>query len=147
MVLAGAGSGKTRVLTNRIAYLVEQGVPPHSIMAITFTNKAAQEMRSRVMELIPNFSGAWIQTFHAACYRILSMDIAKLGYQPNFTIADEADSRSILKSLLKEQGDFETRPEEIYYAIKKSRTACLILKSIFVLENFLYPAGEVPRAV
>lgn len=142
LVLAGAGSGKTRVLTNRIAYLVEQGVPPHSIMAITFTNKAAQEMRSRVMELIPNFSGAWIQTFHAACYRILSMDIAKLGYQPNFTIADEADSRSILKSLLKEQGDFETRPEEIYYAIKKVKNSLSDPEKYFLSLKISYTLRE-----
>jgi len=123
LVLAGAGSGKTRVLTNRIAYLIQQGVSPHNIMAITFTNKAAQEMRSRVTQIIPDFAGAWVQTFHAACYRILRMDISKLGYQDNFTIADETDSRSILKTLLKEQGDFETRPDDIYYAIKQAKNS------------------------
>ena len=83
MVLAGAGSGKTSVLTRRIAYLIENGVRENSILAITFTNKAAQEMRSRVAALIPGFSGQWIQTFHAACYRILRMDIWYLGYEKN----------------------------------------------------------------
>jgi DNA helicase-2/ATP-dependent DNA helicase PcrA len=74
MVLAGAGSGKTRVLTSRVANLIDNGVAPDSILSITFTNKAAQEMRSRVAGMIPNYSGQWIQTFHAACYRILRMD-------------------------------------------------------------------------
>lgn len=123
LVLAGAGSGKTRVLTNRIAYLIDQGTPHHSIMAITFTNKAAQEMRSRVSKMISDFSGAWVQTFHAACYRILRMDIQRLGYQSNFTIADEGDSRSIVKALLKEQGDYETRPDDIYYAVKQAKNS------------------------
>ncbi|HOB11967.1 MAG TPA: UvrD-helicase domain-containing protein [Syntrophomonadaceae bacterium] len=142
LVLAGAGSGKTRVLTNRIAYLIEQGVPPHSIMAITFTNKAAQEMRSRVMELIPDFTGAWVQTFHAACYRILRMDITRLGYQHNFTIADEADSRSIIKTLLKEQGDFENRPDEIYYAIKKAKNSLSDPEKYFLSQKMSYAQRE-----
>ena len=123
LVLAGAGSGKTRVLTNRIAHLIDQGNPHHSIMAITFTNKAAQEMRSRVSQVIPDFSGAWVQTFHAACYRILRMDIEKLGYQSNFTIADDSDSRSVIKTLLREEGDYETRPDDIYYAIKQAKNS------------------------
>lgn len=123
LVLAGAGSGKTRVLTNRIANLIEQGNPHHSIMAITFTNKAAQEMRNRVSQVIPDFSGAWVQTFHAACYRILRMDIQRLGYQSNFTIADDGDSRSLIKTLLREEGDYETRPEDIYYAIKQAKNS------------------------
>ena len=78
MVLAGAGSGKTRVLTRRIANLLNQGVAQNSILAITFTNKAAREMRQRVGQMIPDYTGKWIQTFHAACYRILRMDINQL---------------------------------------------------------------------
>ncbi len=80
MVLAGAGSGKTRVLTRRVAHLISHGVQDNSILAITFTNKAAQEMRSRVKGMIPDYTGRWIQTFHAACYRILHMDIDRLVY-------------------------------------------------------------------
>ncbi len=78
LVIAGAGSGKTRVLTYKIAHLLEQGLPPYYILALTFTNKAAKEMRQRLAKMMPNYAGRWIQTFHAACYRILRMDIGKL---------------------------------------------------------------------
>jgi DNA helicase-2/ATP-dependent DNA helicase PcrA len=125
MVLAGAGSGKTRVLTRRIARLIDQGVPANSILAITFTNKAAQEMRSRVASIIPDYAGRWIQTFHAACYRILRMDIEKLGYQPNFTIVDEAECKSLIKTLLKEENDLETAPDELLYGFKQVKNSLL----------------------
>jgi len=123
MVLAGAGSGKTRVLTRRLAHLISSGLSPHSIMAITFTNKAAQEMRSRVASLVRDFQGQWIQTFHAACYRILRMDIGHLGYQPNFSIMDEGDAKAIIKNILKEENDYENRPESILYQIKKAKNS------------------------
>jgi DNA helicase-2/ATP-dependent DNA helicase PcrA len=123
MVLAGAGSGKTRVLTRRIANLIDRGASPQSIMAITFTNKAAQEMRSRVARLFPDFSGQWIQTFHAACYRILRMDIKRLGYEPNFSIMDEGDSKTVIKNILKEENDYENKPENILYQIKKVKNS------------------------
>jgi DNA helicase-2/ATP-dependent DNA helicase PcrA len=119
MVLAGAGSGKTRVLTSRVANLIDNGVAPDSILSITFTNKAAQEMRSRVAGMIPNYSGQWIQTFHAACYRILRMDITRLGYDKNFTIMDDSEGKILIKTILKEEGDYETKAEEILYLIKQ----------------------------
>ncbi|NMA64301.1 MAG: UvrD-helicase domain-containing protein, partial [Syntrophomonadaceae bacterium] len=75
LVVAGAGTGKTRVLTRRIAALVEQGISTGTILAITFTNRAAREMRERITRLIPDFSGGWIKTFHAACHRILRQEI------------------------------------------------------------------------
>lgn len=125
MVLAGAGSGKTRVLTRRIAYLIDQGVGANSILAITFTNKAAQEMRSRVGNIIPDYVGRWIQTFHAACYRILRMDIERLGYQSNFSIVDETESKSLIKSILKEEKDLETKPEEFLYRFKQVKNSLL----------------------
>jgi len=125
MVLAGAGSGKTRVLTRRIAYLINQGVGANSILAITFTNKAAQEMRQRVGSLIPNYVGRWIQTFHAACYRILRMKIHRLGYQPNFSIVDETESKSLIKTLLKEKNDYETSPDELLYSFKQVKNRLL----------------------
>lgn len=125
MVLAGAGSGKTRVLTSRIGYLLDNGVAPDSILAITFTNKAAQEMRARVAQLIPDYSGHWIQTFHAACYRILRMDIDRLGYDRSFAILDEGEGKTLIKELLKDEQDFETKPEELLYAIKQAKNSLL----------------------
>lgn len=125
MVLAGAGSGKTRVLTRRIISLINNHVPPNAILAITFTNKAAQEMRNRVAEMFPGYTGQWIQTFHAACYRILKMDIEHIGYQSNFTIVDEGESKSLVKEILKEENDFETKPEEVLGIIKKIKNSLL----------------------
>ncbi|HBQ24967.1 MAG TPA: DNA helicase, partial [Syntrophomonas sp.] len=125
VVLAGAGSGKTRVLTRRVAYLVNSGVADNSTLAITFTNKAAQEMRSRVKEIIPDYTGRWIQTFHAACYRILHMDIDKLGYQHNFSIVDDTESKSIIKNILKEEKDMTTSPEEMFYGFKQVKNSLL----------------------
>lgn len=123
LVLAGAGSGKTRVLTSRIANLVDSGVPAHQILAITFTNKAAGEMRERVGNLVAGYNGQWIQTFHAACYRILRMDIDRLGYKKDFTIVDDADAKGLVKGLLKEDGDYQTRPEEMLYLFKQAKNS------------------------
>lgn len=123
MVLAGAGSGKTRVLTRRIANLIKEGVSPYSIMAITFTNKAAQEMRSRVAAMLPDFTGQWIQTFHSTCYRILRMDIKELGYKPNFAILDDSEAKGMVKDILKEDQDYETRPEELLYLFKQVKNS------------------------
>ncbi len=104
LILAGAGSGKTRVLTHRIAYLIEEkGVAPWNILAITFTNKAAQEMRERVDALVGYGSeDIWISTFHATCSRILRRHIDLLGYDRNFTIYDASDQKSLMKEVLKE---------------------------------------------
>ncbi len=103
LLLAGAGSGKTRVLTHRIAYLIgEKGVNPYNIMAITFTNKAAKEMRERVDNLVGYGSEAvWVCTFHATCVRILRRFIDRLGYKTNFTIYDTDDQKSIVKDIIK----------------------------------------------
>ncbi len=104
LILAGAGSGKTRVLTFRIAYMIEEkGINPWNILAITFTNKAAQEMKERVGQLIGSTQDMWISTFHAACARILRRDIEKLeGYKSNFVIFDTKDQESVIKECLKE---------------------------------------------
>ncbi|HEY8488865.1 MAG TPA: UvrD-helicase domain-containing protein, partial [Thermaerobacter sp.] len=110
LVLAGAGSGKTRVLTRRVAYLLRQGVAPHQILAITFTNKAAREMRERVEQLVgAQARDMWIGTFHASCVRILRRDGYRIGYDRNFIILDEDDRRSVLREVLKERNLSETR--------------------------------------
>lgn len=102
LLLAGAGSGKTRVLTNRIAYLLEKGVNPWNILAIAFTNKAAGEMRERVDDMIGFGSESiWIATFHSTCVRILRRHIDKLGYDTNFTIYDTDDQKSTIKAICK----------------------------------------------
>ena len=99
LVLAGAGSGKTRVLTHRIAYLIqENGVAPWNILALTFTNKAAGEMRERVGKLVgTGVNDMWVMTFHSACARILRSEIEALGYERTFVIYDDADQQSLLK--------------------------------------------------
>ena len=104
LILAGAGSGKTRVLTHRIAYLIEEkGVNPWNIMAITFTNKAAQEMRDRVDRLVEfGAESIWVATFHSSCVRILRRYIDRLGYDNHFTIYDTDDQKSVIRKAVKE---------------------------------------------
>jgi len=103
MVIAGAGSGKTRVLTYRIANLISKGVDPFNILALTFTNKAAKEMRERINQLIGNESqNLWMGTFHSVFSKILRFESDKLNYPQNFTIYDSADSKNLLKSIVKE---------------------------------------------
>ncbi len=102
LVLAGAGSGKTRVLTYRIAHMIaDEGVRPWQVLAITFTNKAAAEMRERLGKVLPGGTrGMWICTFHAMCVRMLREDADLLGYKPNFTIYDDDDSKRLVKSIM-----------------------------------------------
>ena len=104
LILAGAGSGKTRVLTTRIAYLIyEKKVAPWNILAITFTNKAAQEMRQRIVALVgQDGEKVWASTFHSACVRILRSEINYIGYDSNFVIYDDADQQTLIKMILRE---------------------------------------------
>jgi DNA helicase-2/ATP-dependent DNA helicase PcrA len=105
LVIAGAGSGKTRVLTHRIAWLISEGVSPFEILAITFTNKAADEMKQRVAKLVgPVAHKMWVSTFHSACVRILRRDGAKLGYPSNFTIYDQADAVRLCGYVVRDLG-------------------------------------------
>jgi DNA helicase-2/ATP-dependent DNA helicase PcrA len=105
LVIAGAGSGKTRVLTSRIGYLLGEGrARPHEVLAITFTNRAATEMRERVEQLVGQSRGMWVMTFHAACGRILRREADRLGYRSNFTIYDQADQVRVVKACLEELG-------------------------------------------
>ena len=115
LILAGAGSGKTRVLTNRTAYMIDEaGINPWNILAITFTNKAAQEMRERIDRLVGFGSESiWVATFHSTCVRILRRHIDLLGYDTNFTIYDTDDSKSVMKEVLKRlQIDTKQYPEK-----------------------------------
>ena len=103
LILAGAGSGKTRALTYRAANLIDHGIKPWNILALTFTNKAAREMKERIVRLIGSEAAenAWISTFHSTCARILRRDIEKLGYQRSFTIYDDEDQNSVIRGILK----------------------------------------------
>ena len=128
LVLAGAGSGKTRVLTCRIAHLIDSGVPAWKILAITFTNKAAREMVERV-DALSGESGkdAWVSTFHSCCARILRRDIEKLGYKREFAIYDEDDRMTVIKGVAKslELSDKEFPPKAIKAAISDAKNRML----------------------
>ena len=107
LVVAGAGSGKTRVLTRRIAHLLATGdAPPWGVLAITFTNKAAEEMRNRVAELVGErrAKNMWVSTFHSSCLRILRSHAQRLGYRPNFTVYDDTDTRRLIELIVAEMG-------------------------------------------
>ncbi|MCR5508128.1 MAG: DNA helicase PcrA [Lachnospiraceae bacterium] len=119
LILAGAGSGKTRVITNRIAYLIEEcGVNPWNILAITFTNKAAGEMRQRVDDLVGFGSDSiWVATFHSTCVRILRRYIDKIGYDTNFSIYDTDDQKAVMKAVCKRlKIDVKQTPERAFLA-------------------------------
>ena len=103
LILAGAGSGKTSTMTERIAYMIEQGISPYNLLAVTFTNKAAAEMRSRVEDLVGNCSDMWIMTFHSMCLRILRYHCEIIGYDHNFVIYDGTDQKTIIKNIIKAQ--------------------------------------------
>src|SRR3954466_9974027 len=129
LVIAGAGSGKTRVLTHRVAHLLAtQGVKPNEILAITFTNKAAGEMRERLERMLgPIARAIWILTFHAACGRILRREAERLGYRSNFTIYDSADQIRLVKDCLTELDRDPKRftPRGIHTQISNAKNALI----------------------
>jgi DNA helicase-2/ATP-dependent DNA helicase PcrA len=128
VVFAGAGSGKTRIITNRIAWLIEQGVHPWEILAVTFTNKAAGEMRARVAALSPFGNKVLISTFHSACARWLREFAPELGYTSDFTIYDDKDQLTAIKSVIAELNvklDEETTAQDFRAAINKAKTLSL----------------------
>lgn len=105
MIVAGAGSGKTRVLTYRIAHLIQKGVDPFHILSLTFTNKAAREMRHRIEKIAGNNArDLWMGTFHSIFARILRYEAQRINYPNNFTIYDSEDSKSLIKTIIKEEG-------------------------------------------
>lgn len=136
LILAGAGSGKTRALTHRTAYLIEEkGVNPYNIMAITFTNKAAGEMRERIDQLVGYGSESiWVSTFHSTCVRILRRHIDRIGYDTNFTIYDSDDSKSVMKEICKRLNiDTKIYKEKSFLAAISSAKDELITPTEFAL--------------
>ncbi|MBR4512872.1 MAG: UvrD-helicase domain-containing protein [Bacteroidales bacterium] len=126
MVIAGAGSGKTRVLTHRIAYLISQGVSPFHILALTFTNKAAEEMRNRICQLLGDSNGrnVWMGTFHSIFSKILHIEAGYINFTPKFTIYDTDDSKALVKSILKELNldDKVYRPTMVLNVISSAKS-------------------------
>lgn len=129
LVIAGAGSGKTRVLTYKIAYLLEQGLPPYYLLALTFTNKAAREMKSRIAELVGEKSARrlWMGTFHAIFSRILRNEAETIGFQRNFTIFDTSDSKNLIKLIVKELqlDDKLYRPGSVLNQISRAKNSLI----------------------
>ena len=148
MVMAGAGSGKTKVLTTRIAYIIEEaGISPYSILAVTFTNKAANEMKERIKKLINvDTKYMWISTFHSFCSRLLRLEIEEAlpPFTHNFVVIDEDDSLKIVKDIMKSEGYDEIKPKRIRELISKNKNFTnyeikdLYLKKIFTSINNKY---------
>ena len=127
LIIAGAGSGKTRVITRRVAHLLQEGVRPHNILAITFTNKAADEMRQRVEALVPD-SRVWISTFHSLGARLLRQYADRVNLDKNFTIYDQNDRHRVVKAALESSGVDNVRftPGRIEGAISKAKNQLLM---------------------
>ena len=131
LIIAGAGSGKTRVLTSRIAYMIQRGIKPKNILATTFTNKAAQEMRERIVKMIPEHltegqaRHIWMGTFHSIFARILRTDAERIGFPTNFTIYDASDARNLIKTIVKELNlaDDKYKPNTIASRISQAKNA------------------------
>ncbi|MFY0672644.1 MAG: UvrD-helicase domain-containing protein [Bacteroidia bacterium] len=136
MVLAGAGSGKTRVLTYRIAHLIDSGIDPFNVLSLTFTNKAAREMRDRIERLIgAEARNLWMGTFHSVFAKILRYEAKEIGYPNNFTIYDTDDSKSLLKSIVKEMGlnKDHYKPSQLYGRISSMKNSFVSVREY--LEN------------
>lgn len=133
LVIAGAGSGKTRVLTYKIAYLLLQGIPPYAILSLTFTNKAAREMKERVASIVGEETARrlWMGTFHSIFSRILRSEAERIGFTSSFTIYDSTDSKSLLKSIMKEMqlDDKVYRPGMVQSRISNAKNALITYKS------------------
>lgn len=147
LVIAGAGSGKTRVLTSRIAYLVlEKGVDPSNIAAITFTNKAAEEMKTRLAKIIDGTEYMWVSTIHSMCVRLLRRDIEKIGYDRFFTVYDENDKEKVLKRVIQTLGydaDKHLKPAKNY--ISSAKNDCISPDEFKTEYAFLRNAEEIEK--
>ncbi|MCL2664149.1 MAG: UvrD-helicase domain-containing protein [Defluviitaleaceae bacterium] len=136
LIFAGAGSGKTRVLTYRAAYLIDRGVSPYNILAITFTNKAANEMRERVNSVAANGDKVWVATFHSTCVRLLRREINQLGYGSEFSIFDQADSERLIKNCIAEcdLDDKQYNPRQVASVISGQKNE-LVSPELFAKES------------
>ena len=147
LVIAGAGSGKTRVLTYKIAHLMNEGYAPWNILALTFTNKAAAEMKNRISRFVGDGArGLWMGTFHSIFSRILRMEAESIGFTHNFTIYDASDSKSLLKSIIKEmQLDDKTyKPGTVQSHISNAKNR-LMLPSAYAADPQVRKADEAAR--
>ena len=140
IVIAGAGSGKTRVLTFRIAYLMSQGIDPFNILALTFTNKAAREMKGRIATIVGDgeAKNLWMGTFHSVFAKILRYEADRIGYPSNFTIYDTQDTKSLLKDIIKgfNLDDKAYKPSSVYGRISSAKSV-----------SFVYGNAGFPRLI
>lgn len=141
LVIAGAGSGKTRVLTYKIIHLLHLGYEPWRILALTFTNKAAREMRERIEQLVgfKTASRLWMGTFHSIFARLLRQNADRIGYKPNFTIYDAADSKSLVKTIIKDMDldDKIYKPSTVLSAISSAKNALISPKEYAKLKDVM----------
>ena len=129
LVIAGAGSGKTRVLTYKIAYLLQKGMKPWGILALTFTNKAAREMKDRIGKIVGDETARqlYMGTFHSIFAKILRIESASIGYSANYTIYDETDSRTLVKNIVKAMGldDKKYKPATVHNLISMAKNSLI----------------------
>ena len=151
LVIAGAGSGKTRVLTYKIAYLLKMGIPAYRIMALTFTNKAAREMKERIIQLVGEEKAhyLWMGTFHSIFLRILRAEASHIGFTSNFTIYDTDDTKSLLKNIVKQMqlNDKTYKPNVLYAHISRAKNNLISPESYVRDTNQAYVARKegIPR--
>ena len=135
LIIAGAGSGKTRVLTSRIAYMIEQGVAPYNILALTFTNKAAEQMRERIAQMLPDGRHRYIRmgTFHSVFSRILRDNAERIGFPQSFTIYEPSDCKNLLKTIVKELNldDTKYKPAMLASRISYAKN-CLVTPGAYL---------------
>ena len=143
LIIAGAGSGKTRVLTSRIAYMLEQGVKPYNILALTFTNKAAEQMRTRIEQMVGS-TARYIRmgTFHSVFSRILRENAERIGYTQSYTIYEPSDCKNLIKTICKEKNlaDDKYKPSKVLSRISYAKN-CLVTPGAYVA-NSVYAAED-----
>ena len=144
LIIAGAGSGKTRVLTSRIAYMIEQGIKPWNILALTFTNKAAESMRERIAQMLPDNRSRHIRmgTFHSVFSRILRENAERIGFTNSFTIYEPSDCKNLLKTIVRELNlpDEKYKPNAVASRISYAKN-CLVTPGAY-LANSAYAAED-----